>query len=404
MIDDAEVQLIRTASHGDPFSVLGMHANEKGSLWVRALLPGAAQVTVVDSTDSRPLVELDLSHPDGFFEGRLRIRKRRAYRFDVRWHDGSRAVVDDPYRFPPVLGDMDVWLLGEGTHLRPYEVLGATPRKIEGVAGTSFAVWAPNASRVSVVGDFNHWDGRRHPMRLRRECGVWEIFLPGVSVGARYKFEIRTRDGQVLPHKADPCALESELRPASASIVARMAEAIPKSEQRRRANALDAPMSIYEVHLGSWRRKPEQGDRWLNWARYGRNYYTRHDYEAIDSAKAQALMDGLSARLPGLVGQTLAGRRVALADDFSYTDPVDASVSSHQGLRIGFAEGARIVYRLSGTGTSGATLRVYIERFEADPARQAQDTQAALAELIALARELAGIPHHTGRSAPDVVT
>jgi phosphoglucomutase len=115
-------------------------------------------------------------------------------------------------------------------------------------------------------------------------------------------------------------------------------------------------------------------------------------------------MDGLSARLPGLVGQTLAGRRVALADDFSYTDPVDASVSSHQGLRIGFAEGARIVYRLSGTGTSGATLRVYIERFEADPARQAQDTQAALAELIALARELAGIPHHTGRSAPDVVT
>lgn len=141
-----------------------------------------------------------------------------------------------------------------------------------------------------------------------------------------------------------------------------------------------------------------------HWARYGRNYYTRHDYEAIDSARAKGLMADLGARLDGLRGQSLDGKRVALADDFSYTDPVDASVSSHQGLRVVFADGSRIVYRLSGTGTSGATLRVYIERYEPDPARHGLDTQQALGDLIALAGQIAGIAHHTGRTAPDVVT
>ncbi|WP_372525893.1 1,4-alpha-glucan branching protein GlgB [Piscinibacter sp.] len=264
MIDAAVVDLIRTAAHGDPFSVLGMHADAKGALWMHAFLPGATQVTVLDA-DAKTLGELVLRHPDGWFEARLRIRKRRPYCFDVHWADGSHAVIDDPYRFPPVLGDMDVWLMGEGTHLRPYEVLGATLREMEGVAGTSFAVWAPNASRVSVVGEFNVWDGQRHPMRLRRECGVWEIFLPGVAAGAKYKFELRSREGHVLPLKADPYALQSELRPATASVVARMPAALPRSEERQRANALDAPMSIYEVHLGSWRRKPEEGNRWLTW-------------------------------------------------------------------------------------------------------------------------------------------
>lgn len=141
-----------------------------------------------------------------------------------------------------------------------------------------------------------------------------------------------------------------------------------------------------------------------HWATYGRNYYTRHDYEAIDGERAKTLMSELLDRLSGLKGQLLAGQQVTLADDFSYTDPVDGSVSNHQGLRIGFADGSRIVYRLSGTGTSGATLRVYIERFEPDPARHALDTQQALAELIVLAQQIARIRHHTGRAAPDVVT
>ncbi len=143
--------------------------------------------------------------------------------------------------------------------------MGAQLSTMDDVAGTRFAVWAPNAARVSVVGDFNHWDGRRHPMRLRRECGVWEIFLPGVAEGVRYKYEIRTADGQVLPQRADPFALRAELRPATASIVAQLPPAVAPDMQRRSANALDAPMSIYEVHLGSWRRKTEEHDRWLTW-------------------------------------------------------------------------------------------------------------------------------------------
>ena len=260
-----EIDQLRSASHGDPFSLLGLHEDAQHRFWLRVFLPGAAQVEVLDARTGESLGVMDPRHADGFFEGLLPVSARPDYRLQVAWADGSTAIVDDPYRFPPVLGDMDVWLMGEGSHLRPYEVLGATQRVMEGVAGTSFAVWAPNASRVSVVGDFNGWDGRRHAMRLRRECGVWEIFLPGVGAGAHYKFELRSRDGHVLPLKSDPYALQAEMRPATASVVARMPTLAPVSEQRKAANALDAPMSIYEVHLGSWRRKPEEGDRFLNW-------------------------------------------------------------------------------------------------------------------------------------------
>ena len=266
MLTDIEIELIRHARHGDPFAVLGPHAGADGRVQLRAFLPGATQVVAVAATDGATLAPLHLLHADGLFEGSLAAAlPQGGYRLQVRWADGSSALLDDPYRFGAVLGEMDVWLMGEGTHLRPYEVLGATPREFEGVQGTAFAVWAPNAARVSVVGDFNLWDGRRHPMRLRRESGVWEIFLPGVATGAHYKFEIVARDGELLPLKADPYARQSELRPATASVVAAMPAVVPHSEARRKANALAAPVSIYEVHLGSWRRKPEQGNRWLDW-------------------------------------------------------------------------------------------------------------------------------------------
>ncbi len=269
MLRDTEIELVCGAEHGDPFAVLGPHADAAGRLWLRAMLPGAEHVAVLDAGHGDLLGTLALRHADGLFEGPLSTAGRPDYRLQVRWADGSSALIDDPYRFPPVLGDLDVWLLGEGSHLRPYEVLGAAQRTLLGVAGTSFAVWAPNAAQVSVVGDFNHWDARRHPMRLRRECGVWEIFLPGVGAGARYKYRIRGRDGQVLPQKADPYALQAELRPATASVVARMPDAAPRSEVRLRANALDAPISIYEVHLGSWRRAPDAAagaaGRFLDW-------------------------------------------------------------------------------------------------------------------------------------------
>jgi 1,4-alpha-glucan branching enzyme len=280
MLSEAAVESICRATHGDPFSVLGPHADRRGEPVVRVFLPGASQVRVVAADDGRTLGELTRRHADGFFEGPIgpagpagssdapamaATAGPPAYRLQVTWGDGSRADIDDPYRFPQVLGEMDAWLMAEGTHLRPYEVLGSRPRRMEGVEGASFAVWAPNASRVSVVGDFNAWDGRRHPMRLRRECGVWEIFLPGVAAGARYKYEIRSREGELLPLKADPYALQAELRPATASIVARMPEVMPPSEARRQANALAAPVSIYEVHLGSWRRVPHEGHRFLDW-------------------------------------------------------------------------------------------------------------------------------------------
>ncbi|MBG6073518.1 MULTISPECIES: 1,4-alpha-glucan branching protein GlgB [unclassified Polaromonas] len=267
MLKPEDVELICSARHGDPFSVLGPHADD-GGVSVRAFLPGARRVEVLDADSGHPVGTLERHHPDGFFEGLLALPAPEAYCLQVQWDNYQTAVLEDPYRFGPVLGEMDVWLLSEGTHLRPYEILGANPCSRDGVDGTSFAVWAPNAARVSVVGDFNLWDGRRHPMRLRRECGVWEIFLPGVTTGARYKFEILAADGQVLPARADPYARQGELRPATASIVAGMPARQPASSARQQANSLEAPLSIYEVHLGSWRRidDPASGlPRWLTW-------------------------------------------------------------------------------------------------------------------------------------------
>ncbi|MDB5889032.1 MAG: glgB [Rhodocyclales bacterium] len=263
MLSQNDLDLILAARHNDPFAVLGMHAAADGVLWVRAFLPGATAVEIINAATGRQRGTLSLRHADGVFEGPLKAAERFPYRLRVTWQDGQRAIIDDPYRFPPILGQVDVWLLSEGSHLRPYEILGARQRELDGVVGTSFAVWAPNASRVAVLGDFNFWDNRRHAMRLRRECGVWEIFLPAVLEGARYKFEIRAADGHVLPLKADPYALQAELRPSTASVVSHLPTAVPPSAERQRANGLDQPISIYEVHLASWRRK--NGHEWLNW-------------------------------------------------------------------------------------------------------------------------------------------
>ncbi len=171
---------------------------------------------------------------------------------------------DDPYRFPPLLTEIDLELLAEGNHLKLYEILGAQPRNVEGVDGVGFAVWAPNALRVSVIGDFNAWDGRRHPMRRRHRAGIWEIFIPGLWAGIPYKFELLGADGKLLPQKADPVAFRQEHPPATASIVhgpvSRSAQVEGWVERRKEANALDAPISIYEVHLGSWRRGPTRAN------------------------------------------------------------------------------------------------------------------------------------------------
>ncbi len=209
MLTDAEVTALIGASHPDPFAVLGQHADADGALWVRALLPDALDVSVLDATNGRQVATLTRRHPAGFFEGKLSRRKQRFdYRLRVSWPHGETTELADAYEFGPLLHDADLHYLAEGSHLRPWQVLGAMPMTLgEGaaaVAGVRFAVWAPNARRVSVVGNFNNWDGRRHPMRHRGASGIWEIFVPHVTVGDHYKFEIVAADGSLLPLKADP--------------------------------------------------------------------------------------------------------------------------------------------------------------------------------------------------------
>jgi 1,4-alpha-glucan branching enzyme len=247
--------------HSDPFRYLGPH-EENGHSVVRAFLPGADLVIVVDS--ARNETELERIHEAGLFAGEVPEAARvGGYKLRARWN-GKLVQLDDPYRFPPILTDYDLFLLAEGTHLNAYDKLGAHPRVLDGVAGVSFAVFAPNARRVSVVGDFNFWDGRRHAMRVRGN-GFWEIFVPGAVPGQKYKFEISSAHHSMLALKSDPFAFYAELRPATASIIVDWSEIAHPRPAPAGANRLDRPISIYEVHLGSWRRRPEESNRWLTY-------------------------------------------------------------------------------------------------------------------------------------------
>jgi 1,4-alpha-glucan branching enzyme len=264
----AEIEAIVRGRHGDPFGVLGPHGDDPPV--VRTFQPGAERAFVLDHATGEVLAELRRLHPEGLFAGAVAGRKGRLERYRLRFEgDGAVWETEDPYRFPPLLGELDLWLFGEGNHLRLYEKLGAHPDVVDGVAGTRFAVWAPNAQRVSVVGDFNFWDGRRHPMRKRPEVGVWEIFLPGVGPGTPYKYEILGIHGELLPLKADPFAFRTEHPPGTASVV----HGLPRHawrdaawmERRRSTSDRSAPIAIYECHSTSWMRVPEEGDRWLTW-------------------------------------------------------------------------------------------------------------------------------------------
>jgi 1,4-alpha-glucan branching enzyme len=253
-----EVEQIVLGQYANPFAILGLQ--QPHGIWVlRAFIPHAETLTAF-TRDGTELGELQLRHPDGFFEGRVEIDRRQPVRYRAA-NAGGEWDVFDPYSFGPVLGPMDDYYIGEGTHLRLFDKLGAHAIEFEGVPGVHFAVWAPNARRVSVVGDFNDWDGRRHPMRKRIETGVWEVFIPTLGPGTIYKYEIVGAEGTLLPLKADPFARQSELRPKTASVVADPApfhwtdqkymDARAKKDWRRTA------MSIYEVHLGSWRKRAD---------------------------------------------------------------------------------------------------------------------------------------------------
>jgi 1,4-alpha-glucan branching enzyme len=256
-VSDAEHALVR-AEYGDPFGLLGPHVDaDAGGTLVRAMLPQASRVEVVDPDGVTLLADLPRVDEAGLFRGLVEGRTE-AFAYRLRLTIGnSVTLIDDPYRFGPVLGDIDIHLIAEGRHLELYCKFGAHVRQMDGVDGIAFAVWAPNARRVSVVGDFNDWDGRRHPMRFRHGVGVWELFIPGVAPGSRYKYELLGPEG-LLPLKADPFAFASERPPATASVVATAGSEHWNDEAwlaaRGAANRRDAPISIYEVHLGSWRR------------------------------------------------------------------------------------------------------------------------------------------------------
>jgi 1,4-alpha-glucan branching enzyme len=245
--------------HANPFEYLGPH-REKNERVVRVFMPEADRVSIVDDVGHER--DLPLVHDAGLFAGPVDVTTLDHYRLRAKF--GPNLVeLEDPYRFPPIISDFDLHLLSEGTHLRLYEKLGAHPLVLDGVAGVGFAVFAPNARRVSVVGDFNHWDGRRHAMRVRGN-GFWEIFVPGAGVGDKYKYEILTEQG-LLPLKSDPVAFAAETRPSTASIVTDIKALARPQPLQHDVNSLNGPMSIYEVHLGSWRRRPEESSRWLSY-------------------------------------------------------------------------------------------------------------------------------------------
>jgi 1,4-alpha-glucan branching enzyme len=250
-IGQGEVDRLVRGEHHEPHRVLGAHRHD-GKLVIRAWRPEATGVTALLGDDR---VELDQVHPAGLFEGAVRRARVPAYQLEVRYRSGT-FTLDDPYRFLPTVGELDLHLFGEGRHERLWDKLGAHEREVDGVAGTAFAVWAPNARSVRVVGDFNRWDGRLHPMRSLGASGVWELFVPGVGDGTRYKYELVTAAGDLALH-ADPLAFATEAPPATASVVHTSGHHWGDQEWmdgRARRHTVSAPVSVYEVHLGSWRK------------------------------------------------------------------------------------------------------------------------------------------------------
>ena len=282
-------RLTDAITHGrlnDPFSVLGPHradpAGNAGSktaadapVTIRTFQPGAVAVRVVGEFKA---VELDQIEQTGLFVGKVAGigSGPQAYRLQIVWRSHGVEIVqetEDPYAFGLLLGELDLHLIAEGRHRELGRCLGALPMTIDGVDGTRFAVWAPNASRVSVVGDFNAWDGRRHPMRLRQSGGVWELFIPRIGAGTKYKYELLDAHGHPLPLKADPVARATELPPATGSIVAPVTPFHWSDDAwmatRSELPSCSAPMSVYEVHAGSWLRILEDGNRNLDWHELG---------------------------------------------------------------------------------------------------------------------------------------
>ena len=268
LIPPGAVDAILAAAHGDAFSVLGPHEVAPGVWDIRVMHPGAQKIDLIDFYDLERIGTLERIHPDGFYVGRLASPHRPGYRLGIHGA-ASETIINDPYLFGPSLSAEEMAAIAFSNDAAFPYIFGAHPVVVSDIRGMRFVVWAPGASFVSVIGDFNLWDGRVHPMRARIEAGVWELFIPGICIGARYKFEIKGHDGHLLPYKADPVAFAAEQPPRTASV----AHGLPALDwhdddwiaRRGHGEARAKPISIYECHLGSWRRVPGDDDRFLTY-------------------------------------------------------------------------------------------------------------------------------------------
>jgi len=273
LIPESDLEQILTARHVQPHSVLGLHecqVNGKPAIVCRAFIQDCKSCELVDlDSKQEQHYALEQIHEDGFFEGVIPGKQKGfAYRLRIEQSNGEIRQFWDPYAFLPSLSEDDVYLIGEGNNHRVYEKLGSHVKQYDGVRGVAFAVWAPSAKRVSVVGDFNNWDGRYHPMRTLGSSGIWELFIPGIELGAKYKYELVGCDGY-LRLKTDPYGTYFEAPPHNASIVWDVHNYAWNDqawmEQRAQTQLSEAPISVYEVHLGSWKRVVEDGNRPLNY-------------------------------------------------------------------------------------------------------------------------------------------
>ncbi len=258
LLSKEELNAVIQGNHSNPFAVLGIHKN-KGTkeVYIRTYLPQTKKIELLKK-DGSSLGEMTKLDDRGFYQINLGAIENFSYKYKVSYNDGNEFIKEDPYRFPSIFGDIDLYLLAEGNHLNMYKKLGAHMIEFDGIKGVSFAVWAPSAKRVSVIGNFNGWDGRVHVMRNHPACGVWDIFIPDITEYELYKFEVKTQEDYIKT-KSDPCGFLFEQRPKTASVVYDINKYqwhdTHWMEYRKEANSFDKPMSIYEVHLGSWKRK-----------------------------------------------------------------------------------------------------------------------------------------------------
>jgi 1,4-alpha-glucan branching enzyme len=264
----SEIEALLHARHGNPFGILGPHEISKGRWEIRVFLPGVQAVEVVSPDGSTSIAQMERRHEAGFFVACLDSQERPFYRLRIRTPQGE-SLRYDPYSFGPLLGTDELRQAREVGSDAHFRVLGAHRISVGGIDGYRFAVWAPTARRVSVIGDFNGWDGRVHPMRLRHDAGVWDLFVPELQPGMRYKFEMIGADGHLLSQKADPVAFASERPPATASVLVDSTDFRWRDagwmESRGRNDPRKVPMSIYECHLGSWARVSDEGNRYLTY-------------------------------------------------------------------------------------------------------------------------------------------